>query len=507
MTSRSTWVLLALALLLGGYVWWVEIRGKERQAEADAVARRVISLDVAALTALDLQTADGREARLQRDAEGDWRMVDPVDWAVDDFTVQRLVDALAELASTSTIDPAPDGLTQFGLGADARRLQVHAGDASLEIALGKRAPVGAARYVQVSTRPAEILVVSFADTSALEPDLIDLRDRRVASARPADVSAMVVRLTGGPTIRVERAVAGSGEEDAGEGGSGAAGGGEGAAEGDEAAHGAWHLTEPLRARADGERIERLIDELDLARASDFVDAPAALADYGLDPPLAVIELELARSRDDAAATAGDIADVGPAGPAGPLRIELGRTEDAAWVRRPGLPAVLQVRERLVDGLPREVFEYRHKRVLTLEGDAVTGIELVFPRDGAAYRFVRQDDRWRPEDDTLQVDSLEVVDLLFAIEELDAIAAEAAGTPLPDLGLDPPRVRVTARDAAGAELGWLELGDPHPDRGLAARSSASEVLWRVRNEVGEDVPLSLDAFRNDFADLPADDSDR
>ena len=69
--------------------------------------------------------------------------------------------------------------------------------------------------------------------------------------------------------------------------------------------------------------------------------------------------------------------------------------------------------------------------------------------------------------------------------------------LASVGLEPPRVRVTVRDEAGGELGWLELGDPQPRQGMAARSSAGEQLWRGRNDVGEDVPLGLEAFRNNW----------
>jgi hypothetical protein len=65
------------------------------------------------------------------------------------------------------------------------------------------------------------------------------------------------------------------------------------------------------------------------------------------------------------------------------------------------------------------------------------------------------------------------------------------------------VRVAARSKTGEELAWLELGDPDPERGLAARSSAGPEIWRVDNKLGEDVPLGLDAFRNRFGEKLAD----
>ena len=92
-------------------------------------------------------------------------------------------------------------------------------------------------------------------------------------------------------------------------------------------------------------------------------------------------------------------------------------------------------------------------------------------------------------------------LRWSRDSLDAQGLEEGEPDLAKLGLAPPRVRVSARDSAGNELGWLELGDPYPEKDLAARSSAGSEIWRVANELAEDVPLDADAFRNTFVKKP------
>jgi hypothetical protein len=184
-------------------------------------------------------------------------------------------------------------------------------------------------------------------------------------------------------------------------------------------------------------------------------------------------------------------------------IALGQAGDKAYARIPGVASVLEIPDRIVDGVPREVFEYRYKRVLTLDDEKLASVELVFPREEVTHRFVREAQTWKPQAEDLDVDSLEVADLVFAIESLDATRLEEGEPDLARLGLAPPRVRVVARDASGAELGWLELGDPDPERGLAARSSAGPETWRVENNLAEDVPLGVDAFRNKFTPEPGE----
>jgi hypothetical protein len=296
-----------------------------------------------------------------------------------------------------------------------------------------------------------VFTVDSLGVSPLEPSLKDLRDKRLLHLEKDDVNDLVVRLLAeSRTIRVSK-----GED-------------------------GWKLVEPIQARADGERIERLVGDLERARASEFVDAPGAPSEYGLEPP--AVELEVAaKDRTE--------------------RIALGKAGDKAYARLLGVASVLEIPERIVDGVAREVFEYRHKRVLTLEDDKLASLELAFPRDQISYRFEREESTWKPEDPQLGVDSFKLSDLVFAIESLDARGLEEGETDLAKLGLAPPRVRVSARDASGVELGWLELGDPDPQRGIAARSSAGSELWRVENDLGEEVPLGIDAFRNNFAEKP------
>jgi hypothetical protein len=456
MGTRSTLALLMIALGLGGYVYFVEILGKQRRSELEEEAKRLVSLPSETIQRVRLQIAGEPDAVLERAAEGAWRVVEPVEWPADDFALERLLEGLGELNASATIEPVPDEVAQFGLGEDARRLSVSAGDQSVTLHLGKRTPVGSARYVSLSSHPGRIYAVAYTGTTPLEPSLLDVRDKRVSDIEVEEVRSMLVRIGDEPEIRVER-------------------------DGD-----SWRLTVPLSVRADAERIERTLDDLLLARATEFVDAPGDLAEHGLAPPTARVEI---------------------AAGSGSLKLALGRKEEDGWLRRGEETTLLKVPDRVVGGLPRDLFEYRHKRVISLDEDTLAELELFFPREEIRYRFAREERRWVPVDHEIRVDSLKLSDLVLALQELDATAVEEAPADLERLGLSPARVRVSARGADGVELGWLELGDPDPERGLAARASTGDEVWRVPNDLGEDVPLSLDAFRSGFAsDAPPEEPD-
>jgi hypothetical protein len=66
--------------------------------------------------------------------------------------------------------------------------------------------------------------------------------------------------------------------------------------------------------------------------------------------------------------------------------------------------------------------------------------------------------------------------------------------------------VALAGADGEVLAELSLGNPQFPDGLAARSSQGESIWRVDNDLGRDVPLGLEAFRNRWLEAEEPDSE-
>jgi len=234
----------------------------------------------------------------------------------------------------------------------------------------------------------------------------------------------------------------------------------------------WRVVEPVEDRGDASRIRRLLQDLSLARAAAFIDEPGDPASYGLDAPALEVEL-----------MAGEVGET----------VALGRADGKFWARRNGAGPVFEIQERTLDNVPRTIFAFRDKTVLEIDAEAVHQLELHFPRDGASYSFVRSDEGWRAADEGVEVDSFHPEDLLFTLASLEATGIEDGEADRAVLGLEPPLVRAVALDEAGGELGWLELGDPEPGRGMPAISSAGPRLWRVINDLGETVPLGDDVF--------------
>ncbi|MFI5314689.1 MAG: DUF4340 domain-containing protein [Myxococcota bacterium] len=451
MSVRWTAGLLALAVALGAWVYFGEIRGDERKKEAEAAGQKIFGVEPGAVTALEFSLADGTTSRVARAGASDWRVESPVAYPADADTVERALHALAKIQSTSTISPAPANLAPFGLGEGRRGLRVFtgAGDPA-QIFVGVATPIGGGKYVALGSDPGRIFTVSVADLSGLSPTLVELRDKRLLRIATGGADELTVRAHGELAAHLKKSESG------------------------------WQLIEPQAAPGDAEKIRRTLDELAMASATEFADAPAKSA---LDS-LAAPELELTLHTPDAEE-----------------HLALAHADGKVWLRRGSDPVLLAVSPALQAAIPTRAFDYRAKRVQTLASDKVHALELAYPRTGETHHFELVGSEWRAAETGIELQPLKVEDMLFAVASLDATGIEAAGADRKALGLDPPVVTLRALDDKGAELGVLSLGDASADKGIPATSSQSGELWRISNDVGKEVPLSPEAFANAIVKKP------
>jgi hypothetical protein len=475
MRVGPTLILAVAAAGLWAYVQFVERPGAERRAEAESAAKKLLDFPRDSVVELELALEDGGRARLTRDAKTrEWQIAEPLAALAEDSAVTGLLTGFERLESEFQLEQAPAELARYGFAEDKRVRIVPAEGEPLLVTLGIDTPVGGQRYVRLEGRRTGIFGVKKVQAEGLSTSLYKLRDKRMSALDPRDVDGVSVRAGPRLVVRAERAAeparpvsadekAAEPEEDAAE-----------AAELGKPRE--WRLLEPVEDRGDLDRITRLAQDLYFARASAFVDAPGPLKKYGLEPPELEIELAAKEKLE---------------------QIRMGRADGKVYLQIDRRTPLYEVPERLLTGVGREPFDYRYKRVVTLSERGTRRVELLFPRDGAQYAFVRESDEegWKLESSELRVgDPAKVDDLLFELYTLDATALldkpERAR-----LGLEPPQVRVTVRGADGQELAWLELGELDEKDGIAASSSQSDRIWRVKKELAEQIPLGLAAFRS------------
>jgi hypothetical protein len=451
--ARWTLALLALAAALGAWVYFGELGGAERKQEAEAVAQRILSVEPAKVSALEFGLADGKTARVARAGASDWKLESPIVYPADAETVERALHALAKVQATWTISPAPADLAPFGLADGRHAVRIFAGEgAPKEIFVGGPTPVGGGKYVALASDPTRVFTVMAGDLYGLAPTLVELRDKRLLRIATGGADELTVRAHGELAAHLKRSDS------------------------------SWQLVEPETVPGDAEKIGRILEDLALARATDFADAPEKAQTDALAKPA----LELVVHTPDTEE-----------------RIAIAQVDGKTWLRREGDPVLLAVSPAVLSQIPTRAFDYRAKRVFTLESDKVRALELAYPRAGATHRFELSGSDWKASETGIEARPLKVEDLLLELASLDATGIESAAADRKALGLDPPVVTVRVFGDQGALLGELSLGDASVEKGVPAASSQNAELWRVSNDVGKELPLSPEAFANQFLKKPGE----
>ena len=462
-------MLFAVALALGAFVWFYEIQGEESRLEAEEATKRLfVGIDPDAIERIALVTEDDRQAVIER-RDGVWRVAEPVDFPGDATTLDGMATALANLTSEGSIDD-PQDFAVYGLDDDERVVRFTAGGTEYGLRLGAKTPVGSNSYVATLDSDRVEMVPSYR-LNSLKRDLDALRDSRVLAFDRSAVEAIRLAWPGGG-VRLERR------------------------------DGGWRLLEPLEGPADDATVDTLLSDLSFLRADGFVDEPPPDSESGLDRPEFEAILQLGRE----SAEAGEAEQESEAAQPVEIGFRLGSVQDGTHrLARGALETLYRIREERLADFPRNLVAYRFKELARFSASEAEAFELIF-QEGAetlTIRGERGESGWTTAPDAMAAGKAgRLVSELSRLDGIDIAADAMEEAELAELGLAPPRVRLAVYGEAeegGAPpvLADVSLGEADPDLGIAALRAGGAAVYRVENDLAENVPVSLEAFRNRF----------
>ncbi|HWQ70555.1 MAG TPA: DUF4340 domain-containing protein [Patescibacteria group bacterium] len=245
--------------------------------------------------------------------------------------------------------------------------------------------------------------------------------------------------------------------------------------------GGWRLTEPVRATADSSEVASLLHTLlETGEERRIEEAPARLADYGLERPSLQLSVTLKGGKTLPALLLGDLNPNGR----------------SVYAKRPDRPAVFLVTVIIRVRADKKPDDFRDKTLLALEPNQVTQIELI--GKGQPISLSRSDTKgWEIlKPITAKADAAVIGKLLWKIKDTRVEAFADSG---PDArrryGLERPDLIVELKDVGGVK------------RLLLKKAADPKVGLYAMAEPGEDV-VTLDAqILNDLSKSPSDLVDR
>ncbi|MBD2201293.1 DUF4340 domain-containing protein [Calothrix sp. FACHB-1219] len=190
--SRTTLILLLLALGLGTFVYFYEIRGGSQREEVKEKQQQIFSFtadDVQSLTV----TTQKLSLSLERNPQGNqpkWLLKSPVSEPANDAIVSYLMDLLVKGKSDRIFSIPPSQKAEFGLDQPQATINIQLkNQQNQQLLLGKLNPNGSSLYVQANptVKPdgnIDVLLVSKDFENAVNRELSEWQQPKNNSEQP-----------------------------------------------------------------------------------------------------------------------------------------------------------------------------------------------------------------------------------------------------------------------------------------------------------------------------------
>jgi len=259
MKSRTTIILVMLALVLGGYVYW-DIKKGTTTEEAERKANKLLDIKTADVTRLELISSN--QTIVAERVQEKWEIKQPLAVRADDNAVNSILDQLefAQRERTFT-EKELDGpaLSDFGLTSPRLRLVFRDKKGEQAIIFGSETVTKDAVYVQIHGQQTACLVGKHVFDRA-NVTLDSLRNRTVMDFASAAATRIEIKVAD-RLLELGKSPARTNAEPR------------------------WVIVKPVQARADQQRVGDLLHEIAGLRVRDFISENAKeLRAYHLDDP-------------------------------------------------------------------------------------------------------------------------------------------------------------------------------------------------------------------------------
>jgi len=392
-SAKPLAILVVVLAGLGAYIYFVESK-KEPGAE-DA---RPKVFDVSADKIVELRITSAGERTALRKADGEWKIVEPVQVNADEAEVSGITSSLASAENVRVVEEAPSDLSAFGLAQPHVEVGFRL-DGEKEFRhfrLGDKTATQGELYAsrggkQVFLVPA-YLESSFAKTT------FDLRGKDVLAFERDKVDRVEIEAVGQSIV-----LAKAGSE--------------------------WRLEKPVPAPADYGTVEGLVGRVQTAQMKSIAAQEAAdLGRYGLGKPEATITLAAGSSR---------------------ASLAIGAKDDAGnhYAKDASRPLVFTVEAGLLEELRKPAGDLRNKDVFAFRPFNATDVETTRGTEVLAFEKAKgpggdATEKWRQVKPTVKdVDQSKADDLLSRLSNLRVQSFEDGKT---RAGLDTPVLVVVAK---------------------------------------------------------------
>jgi hypothetical protein len=467
MRFKGTLVLLAVCLLLGGYVYFYEIKGGEKREKAKEAENQVWKFEGKDISRIDL-VSPTQTVTAVRQNEKDWALTSPKAYDADSDELNQLANSASNIRRESVVEANAADLAKFGLSPAQSSLRVKTyGGKEYAIDFGANNPTGSSAYAMIPGTK-EVFLVSTSVVSAFGKKVDDLRNHAVLSFDQPEAQSLDLKSSKGDLELTKDS------------------------------NDRWWIAGKETLAADSPGVRGILNALSMGKIKEFFnDSPQDYQNLGLDKPTVDVRLTYGknkamkhlvigpeksslRKKTEAAAPKKNAAEPSGSG------LYLAKDESR--------PDLFFVEKDLVDKLLKSTNDLRDKALASIQRWDVDSIALTNSK--GTFAFTKSEGEWFMAG-TKKKAKWEGINAILDAMEKPVKQWIDKPAPLAAYGLEKPEIRVVLKQGSSV-LADCAFGKAAKDGGIYAQVKGDPSV-KVADPEGLSV---LDKGESEFVEPPA-----
>ena len=276
MRFKGTTVLFIVFVILGGYVYLAEFRGKDEKQKQDEAKKKAFQVEQKDISEISLIYPD-RTIAATKKGEKQWQITSPAGVEADSDEWDQLASSLTQVDRNDTVAQNAQDLAPFGLKEPPVKVSAKLKDGkTIDVLFGSENPRKTFNYAKLGNS-GDVFLTGSNWAKTFTKTVSDLRNKKVLEFELDDID----------NVKIDQ---GSNQLEAQKSGSD------------------WQLKKPADTKADGNEFTTYISAIRFARAQSFPEPTVDAKTAGLEPPAIKITMHDSKAKTDRVLLIGKTAD-------------------------------------------------------------------------------------------------------------------------------------------------------------------------------------------------------
>jgi len=445
MRFKGTTILFILFVILGGYVYFTEYRGKEERQKQEESKKKAFQVEQKDITEISLVYPDRTFSAVKK-GERQWEITSPAGVQADSEEWESLASNIPQIDRNDTVAQNAQDLTSFGLKDPPIKVSAKTKDGkALEILFGGENPKKTYNYAKLGGSN-DVFLTGSNWSKTFTKTVSDVRNKKLLEFETDDIDGVKIAEN---TKELEAQK--SGEN--------------------------WQLRKPVDTRADSSEISSFVSSIRFGRAQSFPDAAVDAKAAGLDTPALKVTLHDGKAKTDRV-----------------LLIGKSPEKDKYYARDASRDAIFIMDKEIPEKARRPLLDWRDKTIVKLDRDKLEKIEI--QRGSENVSLLKSGSDWNLADGKkVQLDK--VPGMLNALDFEKAKDIVDMPKALATYGLDKPKLEVSFREGSKDPVRVQFGSDSKTPEGIYLKSSDAPAV----KVVSKDVFDKFNVKPEDIAEAP------